>query len=150
MEPLSRCPLRCGECRLILLLLLPSSIEEWDWSERYPSQPEVLRYLEHVADKFDLRKDIRFNTRVERVAYDEASARWHVRTDGGAELDAKDCVMAVGSLSEPKVPDIDGWDQFDGEHYFTARWPHDPVTFAGKRGPADRYRLLGGAVHPER
>ena len=111
----------------------PELDQEWDWSERYPSQPEVLRYLEHVADRFDLRKHIRFNTRVEQATYEEASARWHIRTDDGDELDAKYCVMAVGSLSEPKVPDIEGWERFEGERYFTARWPHEPVSFVGKR-----------------
>jgi cation diffusion facilitator CzcD-associated flavoprotein CzcO len=111
----------------------PELDQEWDWSERYPSQPEVLSYLEHVADKFDLRKDIRFGTRVEQATYDEASARWHISTDRGDELEARYCLMAVGSLSEPKVPDIDGWERFEGERYFTARWPHEPVTFVGKR-----------------
>src|SRR5215468_5823151 len=106
---------------------------EWQWSERYATQPEILRYLGHVADKHDLRRDIRFSTRVESATWDESAARWHVRTDRGDELRCRFLVMATGCLSLPKTPDIPGFDRFRGETYFTGRWPHAGVDFAGKR-----------------
>ena len=111
----------------------PELEQEWDWTERYPAQPEVLRYLNHVADRFDLRRDIRLETRVESVVLDESGTRWIVSTNSGDNVTARYCVLAVGSLSEPKVPDIPGWDTFKGESYFTARWPEEPVSFSGKR-----------------
>ena len=111
----------------------PELDQDWTWSERYPSQPEVLRYLEHVADRFDLRQHIRFNTRVMSAVFDEATNRWHITTDRGDEVTARYAVMAVGSLSAPKVPDIPGWDTFAGTSYFTARWPNEEISFEGKR-----------------
>jgi len=106
---------------------------EWQWSERYATQPEILRYLGHVADKHDLRRDIRFSTRVESATWDDASSRWHVRTDRGDELRCRFYVMATGCLSLPKTPDIPGFDRFRGETYFTGRWPHEGVDFSGQR-----------------
>jgi cation diffusion facilitator CzcD-associated flavoprotein CzcO/acetyl esterase/lipase len=105
----------------------------WQWSEKYATQPEILRYLNHVADKHDLRRHITFSTRVQQARWDEESALWHVRTDAGDELTARFVVMATGCLSVPKPQEIDGLDRFAGEVYFTSRWPHDPVDFTGKR-----------------
>ena len=107
--------------------------QEWEWPERYPTQPEILRYLNHVADRFELRPDIDFNTRVEAAAFDESAGRWRVRTDDGAELSAQFLVMGTGCLSAPNTPHIDGMDTFNGPIYHTGRWPHEGVNFTGKR-----------------
>ena len=107
--------------------------EQWVWSERYAAQPEILRYAQFVADKHDLRRDIRFNTRVESATWSEDSTRWTIRTDNGPDVTAKFYVMATGCLSMPKVPDIEGTDRFAGEVYFTSTWPHEGVDFTGKR-----------------
>ena len=82
--------------------------QEWEWTERYASQPEILRYLEHVADRFDLRPLIQFDTRVEAATFDEGAHRWTVRTDDGATTSARFVIMATGCLSLPKTPDIPG------------------------------------------
>jgi cation diffusion facilitator CzcD-associated flavoprotein CzcO/acetyl esterase/lipase len=111
----------------------PELEEEWTWSERYATQPEILRYAQFVADKHDLRRDIRFNTRVESAEWNDDNKRWTIHTDTGAEVTAKFYVMATGCLSMPKVPDIEGVDRFQGEVYFTSTWPHDGVDFTGKR-----------------
>ncbi len=110
----------------------PELQEEWTWSERYATQPEILRYAQFVADKHDLRRDIRFNTRVISAAWDDTTDRWTIRTDTGDDVTAKFYVMATGCLSMPKVPDIAGTDRFGGEVYFTSTWPHDGVDFTGK------------------
>jgi cation diffusion facilitator CzcD-associated flavoprotein CzcO len=107
--------------------------QEWEWTSKYPAQPEILRYLEHVADRFDLRPDIRFGSRVESAVLDEETLRWTVRTDRGEEVSCQFLVSAVGCLSAANVPDIPGLDQFGGEWYHTGRWPHEGVDFAGKR-----------------
>ncbi|MCC5886749.1 MAG: NAD(P)/FAD-dependent oxidoreductase [Gammaproteobacteria bacterium] len=107
--------------------------QEWEWTERYAAQPEILRYAEHVADRFDLRKDIQFETRVTAAAWDEESSSWLVRTDDGAALRARFVVWATGCLSVPNVPGIDGLDSFAGEVYHTGRWPHEEVNFRGRR-----------------
>ena len=111
----------------------PELQEEWTWSERYAAQPEILRYAQFVADKHDLRRDIRFNTRVESAHWSEDAKRWTIHTDNGPDVTAKFYVMATGCLSMPKVPDIEGTDRFTGEVYFTSTWPHDGVDFTGKR-----------------
>jgi cation diffusion facilitator CzcD-associated flavoprotein CzcO/acetyl esterase/lipase len=111
----------------------PDLQREWQWSERYATQPEILRYLGHVADKHDLRRDIRFSTRVEAARWDEETSLWRVRTDRGDEIRCRFYVMASGCLSLPKAPDIEGADRFRGEAYYTGRWPHEPVDFTGKR-----------------
>ena len=108
-------------------------MREWEWSERYPSQAEILRYLNFVADKFDLKRDIRFRTRVTSAHYDEAANRWHVRTDTGETFIAKYLVTAVGCLSTANVPAIPGLEMFKGDWYHTGQWPHEGVDFAGKR-----------------
>ena len=107
--------------------------QEWEWTERYAGQPEILAYLNHVADRFDLCKDIRFETRVESAVFDEAAARWTVRTGAGDEVSAQFLVMATGCLSNANVPDFKGLGSFAGETYHTGRWPDERVEFAGKR-----------------
>ncbi|MDP1821262.1 MAG: NAD(P)/FAD-dependent oxidoreductase [Acidimicrobiales bacterium] len=107
--------------------------QEWEWTSKYPEQPEILRYLEHVADRFDLRRDIRFETRVEEAVFDEKTARWLVGTDDGQRSSAQFLISAVGCLSAANVPDIPGLDCFEGDWYHTGRWPHDGVDFANKR-----------------
>lgn len=106
---------------------------EWKWSERYAAQPELLRYLNHVADRFDLRRDIRFETRIVSAAFDEAAHRWTVTTDKGDQVSARYCVMATGCLSVPKKVDVPGADTFKGEVYNTSSWPTTKVDFRGKR-----------------
>jgi len=108
-------------------------MREWEWSERYPEQPEIMRYLNHVADRFDLKKDIRFNTRVIGADYDEAANRWHVRTEAGEEFTTKFLITAVGCLSTANVPAIPGLEDFAGKWYHTGQWPHEGVDFTGKR-----------------
>lgn len=111
----------------------PELQQEWHWSERYAAQPEILRYAQFVADKHDLRTDIRFNTRVESAAWNDDTSRWTIHTDNGGDVTARHYVMATGCLSVPKVPDIEGVDRFRGDVYFTSTWPHDGVDFTGKR-----------------
>ena len=106
---------------------------EWKWSERYAPQPEILRYLNHVADRFDLKRDIRFSTRVTAATFDERTKRWDVTTDKGDKVSAQHLIMATGCLSVPKDPDFPGVDKFKGKSYFTSRWPHEPVDFTGLR-----------------
>ena len=108
-------------------------LEEWRWSGRYPTQPEILAYLRHVADRFDLRRDIQFDTRVLGAAFDEDERRWTVETDEGS-YSARFLITAVGVLaSVPLYPDLPGLDSFRGECHHTGRWPHHLVEFAGKR-----------------
>ncbi|WP_146240024.1 flavin-containing monooxygenase [Prauserella flavalba] len=107
--------------------------QEWKWTERYPAQPEIQRYLAHVADRFDLRKDITFDTRVVAAQYDTPSATWTVRTEAGDRLTARYCILATGCLSVPKAPEIPGLDDFRGPVYHTATWPESGVDFSGRR-----------------
>ena len=107
--------------------------QEWVWSEKYSTQPEILRYAQHVADRFDLRPSISFGTRVESAHWDEAAARWRVATDAGDRLTCQFLVMATGCLSSANMPEIDGRDSFAGQLVHTGRWPHDGVELAGKR-----------------
>lgn len=111
----------------------PELEQEWTWSERYATQPEILRYADHVADRFDLRRDIQFDTRVTAARWDDGAARWHVDTDRGDHVSARFCIMAVGCLSAAKRPEIDGIDSFAGESYHTAHWPHEGVDVTGRR-----------------
>jgi cyclohexanone monooxygenase len=106
---------------------------EWDWRERFPSQPEVLSYLRHVADRFDMRRDIEFNTRVTRADYDESANRWTVHTEGGESYTSTFFIPATGVLSHAQRPPFPGLDRFRGEYYETSRWPHGRVDFTGKR-----------------
>ncbi|QRK05688.1 NAD(P)/FAD-dependent oxidoreductase [Archangium violaceum] len=107
--------------------------QEWKWTERYATQPEILRYLNHVADRFDLRRNIQFDTRVTSAVFDEATNRWAIQTDGGARVSARFCIMATGCLSAAKVPDFKGLETFEGRWYHTGRWPHEAVDFTGQR-----------------
>ena len=108
-------------------------LREWEWSERYPEQPEIMRYLNHVADRFDLRRNIRFGTRVIGARYDEAANRWHVTTAAGERLVAKFLITAVGCLSTANIPNIPGLEEFKGRWVHTGEWPHEGVDFTGKR-----------------
>ena len=107
--------------------------QEWHWTERYATQPEILRYVQHVADRFDLKRDIAFSTRVTAATFDEASDLWTVETDRGDKLTAQYCIMATGCLSTPNRPDIPGLDDFAGGVYQTGLWPHEGVDFSGQR-----------------
>lgn len=106
--------------------------QEWEWSERYATQPEILKYMNHVAERFDLFSGIKLNTRVTAAHYQDESKRWLVKTDQGDEVTAQFCIMATGCLSTPQDPDIPGVKDFTGPTYVTGRWPHDGVDFTGK------------------
>ena len=107
--------------------------QEWQWSERYASQSEILAYINHVADRFDLRRDIRFETTITAAHFDERSDRWSVRTGTGQTIVARFLVMASGGLSTTQVPRFEGLDAFQGRWFHTGRWPHQPVDFSGRR-----------------
>ena len=108
-------------------------LEEWSWSEHFAGQPETLRYLDHVADKFDLRRDIRFRARVTSAHWQEERRRWEIGIEGGDRYTARWLITAVGPLSAPMLPRVEGVGTFAGEAYHTALWPHHPVSFVGKR-----------------
>src|SRR5262245_64889524 len=103
----------------------PELEKEWQWSERYATQPEILRYLAHVADKYDLRRDIRFSTRVESAAWDSEVSLWRIRTDKGDEILSRFYVMATGCLSVPKIPDLEALVRYHGEPYYTEKSPNE-------------------------
>jgi len=111
----------------------PQLEQEWDWTERYAAQPEILRYLEHVADRYDLRRSIRFGTRVQSAELDEVEGRWRVGLDTGETVTGRFVVFATGSLSAVHTPDLPGLDRFAGRVLHTARWPKEPVDLAGRR-----------------
>jgi cation diffusion facilitator CzcD-associated flavoprotein CzcO len=108
-------------------------LQEWDWKEHYSGQPENERYLNYVADKFDLRRAIQFNSRVSSAVYDEHANRWEIQLESGQRARAQFLIAAVGILSAHYVPDIAGIESFRGESYHTGRWPQEPVDFSGKR-----------------
>ena len=108
-------------------------LDEWNWSERYAAQPEILRYLEFVTDRMDLRKDIQFNAKVTAAAYDAGRNRWDVTLADGGTLSARFLVTAVGCLSATNTPKFPGLDAFEGQSYHTGTWPHEGVDFTGKR-----------------
>ncbi len=110
----------------------PELEQEWEWSEKYATQPEILRYAQHVADRFDLRRDISFETRVNNAVWNEDAARWSVTAETGDSFTSQFFIMATGCLSQPKDIDIEGIDTFGGEVYRTHSWPHDGVDFTGK------------------
>jgi cyclohexanone monooxygenase len=107
--------------------------QEWKWTERYASQPEILTYINHVADRFDLRRDIQLSTRVTRAVFDAAASRWTVETDRGDRVSARFCIMATGCLSSAQVPKFPGLETFRGRRYHTGHWPHEGVDFTGQR-----------------
>jgi len=107
--------------------------QSWSWSELFAGQPEILQYANHVADRLDLRRDMRFETRVTGAEFDEAAHRWTVRTDKGDVVSARFCIMATGCLSTARKPDFPGMDLFKGQTYHTGHWPHEGVDFSGLR-----------------
>ncbi len=111
----------------------PELEQEWVWTEKYAGQPEILRYLEHVADRFDLRRDVRFNTRVRSAVFDEDTACWKLHTDAGEPITARYCVMATGALSIPRLPALPGIDRFAGPVHHTGAWPQEGVDFSQQR-----------------
>jgi cation diffusion facilitator CzcD-associated flavoprotein CzcO/acetyl esterase/lipase len=111
----------------------PDLERDWTWSEKYATQPEILAYLHHVADRYDLRRDIVFSTGITQATWDDEDHRWQLRTDAGDTVTCRWYVMASGCLSVPKPPDIEGVERFGGDVYLTGRWPHEGVDFGGKR-----------------
>ena len=108
-------------------------LQDWNWSGKYPEQPEILTYLNHVADRFDLRRNIEFNTRVASARFLEETNRWQIETDQGDRVTARFLITGIGCISAGNVPDIPGLDSFEGDWYHTGSWPHEGVDFAGKR-----------------
>ena len=106
---------------------------EWRWTERYAAQPEILRYINHVAERFDLKRDIQFDTRVTAAIFDQAANNWTIRTDRGDEVAARFCIMATGCLSAAHIPDFKGLESFRGRRYHTGAWPREGVDFSGQR-----------------
>jgi len=106
--------------------------QEWQWTEKYATQPEILAYANHVAERFDLRHHIEFETRVLSAVFDELANRWTVTTDKGSRVSARFCVMATGSLSTANTPELADLETFRGERYHTGQWPHEGVDFAGR------------------
>ncbi|MEA2625749.1 MAG: hypothetical protein QOD06_1794, partial [Candidatus Binatota bacterium] len=107
--------------------------DDWNWTERFPGQPEALAYLQHVAERFDMRKDIQFDTRVQSAVYDESGKTWTVTTDRGQTYTCTYFITAAGVLSLPYMPAFPGLEGFEGDWYVTGRWPKERVDFAGKR-----------------
>lgn len=107
--------------------------QEWEWPERYSTQPEILKYINHVTDRFDLRRDIQFDTRVMAATFDEENILWTVELDSGERVVARHVVMATGCLSSPNLPQIPGMEDFEGPTYQTGLWPHEDVDFTGKK-----------------
>jgi cation diffusion facilitator CzcD-associated flavoprotein CzcO len=107
--------------------------QEWEWSEKFAAQPEILRYLNHVADRFDLRRDIQFNTRITSMVWSEQQRQWNVGFENGTNISARFVISGAGNLSVPKTPEFDGVDDFQGAVYMTGNWPHTKVDFTGKR-----------------
>jgi cation diffusion facilitator CzcD-associated flavoprotein CzcO len=108
-------------------------LEEWNWSEHFAGQPETLRYINHVADKFELRRDIQFSSRVAAAIWEENTRSWNLTLQDGSRFRTRFLITAIGPLSAPTLPRIEGTDTFAGRSFHTARWPHEPVDFTGKR-----------------
>ncbi|MEM8975647.1 MAG: NAD(P)/FAD-dependent oxidoreductase [Pseudomonadota bacterium] len=107
--------------------------QEWKWPERYGTQPEILRYVNHVADRFDLMKDVQLDTRIQSASFDRSGKEWVLKTEAGETIVAPFCIMATGNLSTPQVPKFPGIEEFQGETYHTGLWPKEGVDFTGKR-----------------
>ncbi len=107
--------------------------QDWQWPEKFSAQPEILDYARHVAERFDLRRDIDFDVTVAAAHFDEATRHWLIRTEDGGEISARYCIMATGCLSSARIPDFDGLESYRGEIYHTGYWPHHQVDFTGKR-----------------
>ncbi|SEP27352.1 Predicted flavoprotein CzcO associated with the cation diffusion facilitator CzcD [Rhodospirillales bacterium URHD0017] len=108
-------------------------LDEWHWTEHFSPQPQTLKYLNHVADKFELRRDIQFRSRVAAAHWHEDTRSWEVTLEGGSKHTCRFLITAIGPLSAPTMPKIDGIESFKGQSCHTARWPHEPVSFEGKR-----------------
>jgi len=108
-------------------------LNEWHWKERFSGQPENLRYLNYVADKFGLRKYMQFNARVETARFDEEQNLWRLKIDDGRELTCRFVILAIGLLSTPTLPRLQGMDSFGGRSFHTYYWPHEPVEMVGKK-----------------
>ena len=108
-------------------------LDEWHWTEHFSPQPQTLKYLNHVADKFDLRRDIQFRSRVTAAHWHEETRSWDVTLEDGSRHTCRFLITAIGPLSAPTMPKIDGIESFKGQSCHTARWPHEPVSFEGKR-----------------
>ena len=108
-------------------------LNEWDWSEHFASQPEILRYLQHVADKFDLIKDMQFSSDVQSAIYRDDTRCWEIELQGGSRFRSRFLITGIGTLSQPTLPRIQGIDSFSGQSFHTSRWPHEPVSYKGKR-----------------
>ena len=124
----------------------PELEQEWEWEEKYATQPEILRYANHVADRYQLWPDMQFNTRIESAHFNETSGRWIVRTDQGDVVSAQHVVMAVGTLSAPKLPEIPGIETYQGASYQTQKWPHEGGRLLRQTGGGHRHRLVGHSV----
>ena len=111
----------------------PQLQQEWHWPERYSAQPDILVYARHIAERFDLRRDISFGVKVTAATYDEGSDRWTVEGDDGRRWNARHVIMATGCLSVPRMPDVPGLEDFRGDWYHTGDWPHEGVDFTGKK-----------------
>lgn len=111
----------------------PELEQEWHWTERFAPQSEILAYINHVVDRYSMREDISLNTRVERAVFSERDGSWTVTTDAGEEIVTTYLVMATGTLSVAKFPQVEGLEDFEGDWYHTGQWPHEPVDFSGKR-----------------
>ena len=108
-------------------------LDEWNWSEHFASQPEILTYLQHVVAKFDLIKDIQFSSDVQSAIYSDATRSWEIQLQDGSRFTSRFLITGIGLLSQPTLPRIAGIDTFKGQSFHTSRWPHEPVTYAGKR-----------------
>ena len=108
-------------------------LDEWDWSEHFASQPEILSYLQHVAEKFDLIKDIQFSSDVQSAIYRDDTRSWEIQLQDGNRFSSRFLITGIGLLSQPTLPRIPGIDSFNGQSFHTSRWPHDPVSYKGKR-----------------
>ena len=128
--PGSRCD---SESYMYCFSFSKEMLQDWNWSGKYPEQPEILSYLNHVADRFDLRRNIQFNTRVTSARFLEDANLWEVETDQGDRVTSQFLITGIGCISSGNVPDIKGLDSFQGEQYHTGSWPHEEVDFAGKR-----------------
>ncbi len=107
--------------------------QEWSWPERYATQPQILAYIEHVAERFDLMRDVQLNTRITEATFNADLNRWILKTSSGETIAARFCIMATGNLSTPRVPDFKGIDTFEGKWYHSGMWPAEGVDFTGKR-----------------
>ncbi|MDP6453283.1 MAG: NAD(P)/FAD-dependent oxidoreductase [SAR202 cluster bacterium] len=125
---------RCdSESYIYCLTFSKELLQDWNWSGKYPEQPEILSYINHIADRFDLRRNIQFNTRVASARFIEETNRWEVETDQGDRVTAQYLITGVGCISTSNIPEIKGRETFEGESYHTGAWPHEEVDFTGKR-----------------